>query len=200
MNKTMMAAAALLAVAASAQAEENSLTLHPYVGADVVHVVADYKTDSYLGVSGDDLLKGDLNGVSPYVGLQFNKYVGAEVSYLQTGSGKKSNILGSGVDTKIKLSGFAADVVGTLPVSADERFALLGSAGIARYKADVEATNGSLTAKADESDTGYRLGVGAQYQLGENLGVRAMARYVKVDFDDTTDNLVIGSVGLNYKF
>jgi opacity protein-like surface antigen len=198
MNKILLAAASFVAVAGAAQAADNEM--RPYVGVDVTRVMADYKTDSYLGVSGDDLLEDSLNGINPYVGLQFNKYVGAELGYLQTESGKKSNILGSGVDTKVKMSGFSADVVGTLPVTKDEKVALLGSAGLGRYKADIKATGPGGSASDDSSDTGFRLGAGAQYQITDNIGVRAMARYIKVDFDDSTDNLITASIGLNYKF
>lgn len=198
MKTTLTTTAALLAVVGMAYAADNEI--RPYVGVDLTRVMADYNNDTYLGVSSDDLLKDSLNGINPYVGVQFNKYVGIEAGYLQTAEGKKSNVLNSGVNTKIKLSGFSADLVGTLPVTPDDKVSLLGSAGLGRYKADITATGPGGLVSADDSDTGYRLGAGAQYQLTDNIGVRAMARYIKVGFDDTTDNVITGSVGVNYRF
>ena len=206
MNTTLtLATTALVALAATTHAAESEL--RPYVGLDVTRVMADYKDGN------DMLFKDDLNGVSPYVGVQFNKYVGAEISYLQTGNGKKSpnlsaNIPGYGVatldETKIKVSGFSLDAVGRLPITADEKLTLLGSAGIGRYKADA-TYSGSLagvpvSVKDDTKDTALRLGAGAQYQITDNIGARAMVRYIKADFDDVVDNLVTASVGLNYRF
>ena len=178
---------ALLAVAGMAQAE-----IRPYVGADYVYTAVDYEAGL------DSFLDDGLHGVSPYAGLQFNKYVGAEVSYLRTEEAKKNPT--TGVDGKVRLSGYALDVVGTLPVTADESVALLGSVGVGRYdaKASISGPGGSIG--GSDNDTGYRVGVGAQYQINPCWGVRAMARYIDVDFDGLTDNLVQGTLGVNYKF
>lgn len=199
MNKSVLMAGAFIALAGAAQAADD-MGLKPYVGVDLVRTWADYENDPTLGVNTNDLFKDKVDGISPYVGLQINKHVGVELSYLGTEDAKKSDVLGSGVDSKVRITGIAADVVGTLPVSADGRFAVLGSAGIGRFKGRMSATDGSTTVSADDSDVGYRLGVGAQYQFTDNWGVRAMMRYTKVDFEDTVNNLVTGSVGVNYKF
>lgn len=181
--KIAFATTALLAAAGVAHAD-----IRPYVGADYVYTKADYASGL------DSFLDDGLHGVSPYAGLQFNKYVGAEVSYLRTEEGKKSPV--AGVTGKSRVSGYALDVVGTLPVTADESVALLGSVGVGRYdaKASINGVGGS------DEDTGYRLGVGAQYQINPCWGVRAMARYIDVEFDGVTDNLVQGTLGVNYKF
>lgn len=188
--KIAFATTALLAATGVAHAD-----IRPYVGADYVYTMADYE-DVAPGVNGDELFEDGFHGVSPYAGLQFNKYVGAEISYLRTETGKKSPA--PGIDTKVRMSGVALDAVGTLPVTADESLALLGTVGVGRYEAKISSNvpGGS----GSDDDTGYRLGAGVQYQINPCMGIRAMARYIDVDFNDTTDHLVQGTVGLNYKF
>ena len=192
MNKSVLMAGAFIALAGAAQAADD-MGLKPYVGVDVVNVKANYEDG--LSAAFDDRV----NGLGIYGGLQLTKNVGLELGYMQTGDGEKTDIGGSGVDTKVRISGITADVVGTLPVSADGRFAVLGSAGVGRYKARISAT-GVVAGTGDDSDFGYRLGAGAQYQFSDNWSARAMLRYTKVDFDDAMNNLVTGSVGVNYKF
>lgn len=193
MNKILFATTAFMAAAGAVAAAD----VRPYVGVDYTYVSAKY--DNSAKVGGTNLFDDGLNGVTPYAGLQLNKYVGVEASYLYTENGEEKDILGSGINTKVRISGLSADVVGTLPVTEDDKFALLGSAGIGRYHARYAAT-GALTGTGSNDDTAYRLGAGAQYQINDKVGIRAMARYIDVDFDNTTDYLVTGNVGVNYKF
>jgi len=203
MNKPLMTAcAAFAALAATPHAAETEL--RPYAGLDLTRVSVDYKNIG-VGVNGEDMFDDTVNGINPYVGLQFNKYVGAEIGYLQTEDGKKnvSGITLSGIpveSTKVQLSGFSADVVGRLPVAADEKLALLGSAGIGSYKADIKVNTAAGSLSDSDRDTALRFGVGAQYQLTDAVGARAMIRYIGAEFGDTTDHLVTASVGLNYRF
>jgi hypothetical protein len=188
MQKFAYAAAALVAVAGTAHAE-----MRPYVGADYVYTHADYNRNI------DDVADDGLHGVNPYAGLQFNKYVGAEIGYLHTQTGKKEPV--AGIDTKMRLKGWSADLVGTYPVTADESLALLGTVGVGRYSAKGSVdVPGVATFTDTEKDTALRLGVGAQYQINPCWGVRAMARWIDADFGGATDQLVQGTIGLNYKF
>lgn len=198
MNKFIVATAPLLAVAGLANAADNQA--RPYVGIDYTHAWYSMNTDKSYGVSAKDMFKDSADGAMPYIGIKVNKYFSAEVNYLQTGKSEKKNVLGAGVDTKYRLSGYGVEAIGSLPVDKAEKFALLGTAGIGHYKADIEGTAPSWHVKGNVDDTGYTLGAGAQYQITDNIGVRALGRYLKVDLNDTVDNAVLGSVGVNYKF
>ncbi len=187
MMKTAFAAAALLAATGAAQAQ-----VGPYIGADYVYSAVDYADDN------GDYLEDKLHGVSPYVGVQISDYVGVEASYLKTEKAEKD--FAPGARSKVSMEGYGIDVVGTLPLTEDNGVALLASAGVGRYEAKVSTNTPIGNGSGSDKDTGYRAGLGAQFQLTDNLGVRAMARYIDVDFDDVADHVVTGSLGLNYKF
>ncbi len=183
----------------SAHAEE----LKPYIGLDATMINANYKT---IGtVNQDDVLGNNFKGVNPYVGVQVNKHFGVELGYLHTGDQSKSFdssvaglAPGTNVTTKADIKGFHLDAVGTYP--ATEKLDLLGSLGVARLKANITASVAGGSISGSETDTALRAGVGGRYALSDNLGVRGMLRYMKADFNDTTDGLFQYNVGLNYRF
>lgn len=179
--------------------ETTNSDIRPYIGADIGYMSADYKTES--GINYGDLLDDSFASINPYIGLELNKHVSVEVGYMQTGTGKKSySDSGVTLDSKLKVKGYHADVIGRYPIA--DKIDLLGSVGIARLKANVSYTinSGATSAKDSANDTAWRLGVGTAYHLTDNVQARAMLRYMKVDFSDTTDNLTQASMGLSYRF
>ena len=72
----------------------------------------------------------------------------------------------------------------------------MGSAGAVYSKAEASAVGLTL----DDSEVSWRLGPGAQYHVTDAVGFRAMAHYQKADYDDSADNIVTYSVGVNYSF
>ena len=54
--------------------------------------------------------------------------------------------------------------------------------------------------KDSQNTTGIRIGLGAQYNVTDNVALRAMARYVKLSDDDVIKNMVEMSLGLRYMF
>ena len=198
-NTTIIMAGAFMALASAAYAADDN-AVKPYVGLNLSTIKANYENDPTLGIDGSDLFDDRLNGLAPYVGLQITPRIALELGYLRSQEGKKDNVLGTAVDSKIRLSGLTADVVGNLPISADGQTAVLGSAGLVRYTGKISATDGVTTVSTDDADVGFRLGAGVQHQLNDTWGARAMVHYTKVDFDDSVKNLVSASIGLNYKF
>lgn len=207
MNHKLLTTTATLVALSTTAFAETTPEVRPYVGFELGYQMADYKTDGNIKYA--DFLEENMLSLNPYVGFQLNEHFGVEVGYLQTQTGKKttdaSAALGtSGVDlnSELKISGFHADLVGRHELS--EKLDLIGSVGMARLKADLtlKATSGSVSAEAsdDETDTAYRAGVGAEYALTDNIGMRGMFRYMNVDFDGTADNIMSVGVGFNYKF
>lgn len=200
MKKSMLVSGAFVAVIGLAHAEDG---VRPYVGVDYTRAMYSYDTDRSAGVSAKDIFKDSANGVTPYIGLRVNKYFSTEMSYLQTASAEEKNVLGTGINTKYKLHGFAIDAIGSLPVDQKETFSVLGSAGVGSYKADLSMSAnglGTLLKGNTDSDVGYKLGAGAQYQLTDHIGIRAMGRYIKVDVNNTLDHITTGDIGVNYRF
>jgi len=208
MNKTYnnSALAALLALSVSGVAQAES-RFQPYIGLDISNLSANYQSSN--GINYDEVLEDSLLALNPYVGVQLHERIGVEVGYLRSEEGDKSldaaRVLGtSGVDanTELTISGFHADVVVNHPLT--DKLDLLGSVGIAQLEADLTLTVASGTASAeasdDESDTALRFGLGGRYALTDQLGIRGMLRYMNVDFDSTSDNLMQYSIGLSYQF
>ncbi len=93
-------------------------------------------------------------------GYQFNKNLAAEVQF--TGVGKATDVAGN----TIKGDALSLTAVGMLPMS--DSFALLGKLGVASTK----TTASGLATNLGASRTGVTFGLGAQYNVTPNVGLR----------------------------
>jgi opacity protein-like surface antigen len=117
------------------------------------YVFAEY---DYYSATGGSLNGGGIGG-----GWRFNRYLGAQLG------GQYSRK--SGVDiTNSYLEGLVY-----LPLASN--FQLYGSIGGAYARAEASFTAGTppTTFKISTSSSGYRAGVGAEYWMGRNWGLRA---------------------------
>lgn len=165
----------------------------PYIGADYDYLHVSYKDD------GDKVLESNLNGFDVHAGARVDKYLGFEGSYLWTANADKDHVLGSNVDTSVNVRGFTLDALGYLPITSDNRFELIATAGVSRLKAEFSAA-GLASIAGNETETKGRFGGGAEYWLSDNSNIRALVRYQGADFDSSANNAVVASVGLNYQF
>lgn len=177
MRKTIGALmAAVSAVAFTAGAEAYEFT--PYAGVNY----------NYSQVGNHD--RSNLNSASVMFGTDYNKYFGTEVFYQYSDSDQHKK-----VETSFRSYGL--DAYGYLPLGCEQKFALLGTAGIANYdfktKVPMEKRHG-------DNGLGYRLGAGAQYNIDQNLAVRAVARYVWTDKIADTDHITEYTAGIKYNF
>lgn len=180
------AATAIVMMTGAAQAAEVT-GLNPYVGIDATYNDVSY--DNGLGAVLDDSLWGG----NIYAGIRPHMNWGVEAGYFRTREGEKDTALTS---SDVKLWGLTLDAMGYLPVSADNRFELIGSAGAVWSKAEVNGPGGS----ADDTETTWRAGLGAQYHVTDAVGFRAMAHYQPADYDDTVNHIITYAVGVNYSF
>lgn len=201
---------ALIISAAATQANADGLPstqpgwfLKPYVGADYQYTHLDYKD------SGGDVLPESLNGGDVHVGARVNKYLGFEAGYTLNSSASKDNILGTGINSKVKLDGGTLDALGYLPVTSDGKVELIGTVGVTRLEGKVDLS-GTAAGNASEWETKGRIGGGAEYWLTDNLNLRGLVRYQGASFSDIgnkvglagtgANNAVIANLGVNYEF
>ena len=191
-KKTLALAVALTAVAsmpAHAADDGWAINLHPYVGGDYQHYSIDYKN------SLSSVLEQDLSGYDVHVGVNVNKYFGAEVSYLGTEAGKKT--IGT-ADTSVRLSGYALDAFGYLPIADQGKLNLVGTIGISDAKAELKIP--ALHYDSSKWETKGRIGAGIQYAITPQVNVRGLVRYQAADYSGFVDHAVVSSIGLNYVF
>lgn len=179
-NIALLAAVSVFALANSA----NALEFRPYVGAqyNVTHVNAkDLNTNM------------DMHSYSVFVGTEYNRYFGTEVFYQN--SNKWHKVI-DGTKVKTDFAAYGLDAYGYLPLGCDRVISLIGTAGIANYDFDIDEGDG----KGDDNGLGYRLGGGIQYNITNNIAVRALGRYVWTDKLDGMDHFSEFSLGMKYVF
>jgi OOP family OmpA-OmpF porin len=93
-------------------------------------------------------------------GYQYNKNLAVEAQF--TGVGKATDIAGN----TVKADALSLTAVGLLPLN--DSFELLGKLGVASTK----TTTSGLGANLGTSRTGLTYGLGAQYNVTPNLGLR----------------------------
>ena len=200
MKRFLFTTVSILAVASAANAAPATTTqssdwfFKPYVGAD--YQFGHYGNEDFgSGVKSDDLMKTNLNGGNVHIGARVHKYLGVELGYFQTEEGNKDNILGSGLDSKVKIKGGTLDLMGYVPVAPKTE--LIGTVGVSYSKADLSIPS---VVSGSENEWKPRVGGGAQYWITDNLNARALVRYQGADFDKSVDNAVVATAGINWQF
>ena len=155
MKKVVLgAAAAVLLLSANAMAEEN-YTYRPYVGLDYVY--------SNANAEG---MKPNYSSAAINFGTMYNKYFGTELFYQYSDKDKNHNAEHEKLRTSFQAGGL--DMYGYLPLGCEQRFSLLGTAGVGMYK--FRKSYSSLALKGgNDSGYGYRLGAGMMYAQNGDL-------------------------------
>lgn len=144
--------------------------------------------DSYIGLSAgqnkinDSSVKAS-TGFTVFAGYSYNEYIGGEISYVNFGSADTD----PASSVTIKGSGGSVAAVGSLPLGRD--FSLLAKVGYA--STSIEPTGGPSDSKSD-----IAFGVGAQYNLGKNLGFRLGYDNYRVGENNTKDSALISIAAL----
>lgn len=180
MNKTLLLAGAACFLAFNA----NAVEVKPYVGLDYNYSITN--TDNDHGWA------NNFNSGSIVAGTKITPYAGVE-AFWQLGYKATDRL--EGTKTTSYFDAVGIDALGYLPLGCSN-FELIGSAGIANYKFKDKAV-GEGTHK--DYGIGYRLGAGAQYNVSENIGVRAMYRHAFID-NATTNDINEYSLGVRYSF
>lgn len=126
-------------------------------------------------------------------GYQYNKNLAVEVQF--TGLGKATDVAGN----TTKADALSLTAVGLLPLS--DSFEVLGKLGVASAK----TASSALATNLGASRTGLTYGIGAQYNVTQNLGLRLVwDRYAVATANNigvkTNANANVMTVGAVYKF
>jgi OOP family OmpA-OmpF porin len=200
-----MAALVLFAPLAESQAEGF------YVGASAGSSFGDLDSgdiDNSLaaaGLAGSTSTDDNGFGFRLFGGYTLNENLSLELGYLSLGEISADTELANPAGhakTEIDTSGFNLSLVAGAPVG--EGFRIYAKAGLFMWdgEADVSVdltSGGSASASGDDDGTDFSYGLGASYQVNENLSVRLdWDRYeMKGDYEVSHDLI---SVGLNYYF
>ena len=189
---------------------EKTNNISPYIGLDIAI------NSTYFGES--EWIKDNQEGGYEYfedknttlnfiVGAKFNKHFSLEVFY-QTSSEEDMKVMDyEDWKTTISYTAFGIDSVGYMPIS--QELELLASLGLAqyyfesddKYYEDWGGGYGEWINTSKDFDTlGFRFGIGAQYNITNNLALRGMARYIKMNDDEYVKSLTEFSLGLRYMF
>jgi len=179
----------------------NAMDLKPYVGLDYSYVKASTNNIVVEDVLvSSEFYEDSFHSAVVNAGIKLHKNVGLEAFYQKSSKedGKLAslNIGGTTVGTdKLETSfdAYGLDLQGYLPLN--ENIELIGSAGLGQYKFKMKGFG--YTAKDDE--TGYRLGLGTQYNINEHFALRGMIRYNIID-SDAVDDIKEFSLGIRYNF
>lgn len=191
--------------------------IRPYIGLDVASQKMKFgEKDYWMKEDGEDYYKDKTTSISGVIGARINRNFGIEAYYQQSSEEDKTAREDSDwYDEKIKntmsYKSYGVDFIGYMPVA--QEFELLAALGIGQYdfktKYSYHCINydpygiyykENTSEKKDFDSLGIRLGIGVQYNVTDNIALRAMARYIKMNDDDYVKNLTELSLGLRYMF
>ena len=175
---TAVLAAASLAGAAGAQAQENEQGFYAGAGVGSFNLDIDDPDDVEETI---DRYSSDDTAWKAFGGWRMNPYLGFELAYVNLGS-PDDEIL-PGVSLTTETDGFAPYVVGTLPLG--DWFELFAKAGYYWY--DTEARFSTPVGDTSDSQSGdtFTWSAGAGVNIFERFNVRL--EYEQFDFDEADD-------------
>lgn len=125
-----------------------------------------------------------------FAGIRLNDNIVLEGGYVNFGNQTGQN---SGNDISQKASAFTTAAVAGFPMN--EQIELFGKAGIARWSQEYMEAG----VKSDSSGTDVLVGAGANYDLGENMGIRAeWERFKDVGNATNKGDVDLLSVGVTF--
>ena len=136
-------------------------------------------------------------------GVQLNQYVGVEFQYVDLGEATYKERNPTFQET-IEVSGYGANLVGTLPLN---RFKLYGKLGYHQLEADYKAKDAFDSASSSNKDWITSYAVGATFVITPQFEVALeYERYNDVEYRDLVAgrkveaDIDLASVGLRYNF
>ena len=146
----------------------------------------------------DDMLAWKFLG-----GYHFNEHFSAELAYVDSRKTKEPiKIAGATVmDFSFDLSGFTFAGVYRYPVTS--QFNIFAKGGGFIWSAETELTSsisGRTLSNIEYDGTSYFAGVGAEFEVIENLSLRAEWERLKMDVNNVSGGFNFLSLGLLYKF
>lgn len=154
------------------------------------------------------------------VGYKFHPYFSLELFYQTSINGKYRETLNRTefsshiFEETINYKSYGADLIGYLPIL--KKLDLLYSLGLGYYNFDFDykgnfnasiefpnwswSSSESVDYKKSENSLGLRAGLGVGFNITDDLSLRLMARYIKMQKADIMDNILEYSLGFRYMF
>ena len=132
------------------------------------------------------------NSVTVNLGSIYNKYFGTELFYQYSDKHK------FGASSTIKNSRFQSyglDIMGYLPLGKKEDIAPTLTMGIGEYTFKQDYNQGK---DLKDHGWGYRFGGGLTYSVNNNLALRCIFRYIKLDGMKNIDHINEYTFGIRY--
>ncbi len=188
MKKVLLLAGVAVLMSANANAydmKNKFEEVKPYIGADYNYSNINYKNTRHK-------MPHNYNSFSVNVGAKLGEFFGPEFYYQQ--SMKRSIHVGEH-KLKNRFFSYGMDLTGYLPLGCKGMFNGLASIGLGDY-------NVKTSYKGHSNDTnkiGYRFGLGAQYNMTDNVSARIMGRYNYVG-TKYLDDMWEAVAGIRYTF
>ena len=138
---------------------------------------------------------GKGSGFKFYGGYAFTPNVAVEMAFVDLGRLKYSgSFVGAPVTNgRVDTSGLNSSVVGTLPLGSG--FSLFAKAGLFAWTAEARDITNGFPFSGTDSGAGLSVGVGGEFHVTRNLGLRA-----EWESFDANDTISMVSLGLAYHF
>ncbi len=158
----------------------------PYVGIAWGQFNLNLKNLNDVGAAVDTVTDSSDNAWKAYAGYRFNPYWSVEGAYIDFGSPNDSfQGTGSNGNYRVKMSGFAPNLIGTLPLGPVELF---GKVGYYYYQVDtrVNFSTGGPNIQSKHTRSDYLYGVGVGMTFFEHFNVRA--EYERIDIQNANNS------------
>lgn len=171
-----------------------------YFGLGAGQVMAQDYCDSAPGLVISNCDDKD-TGYRIFGGYKFNRNLAIEGAYADLGSYPASGTFqGNPFNVKSDVTGLTVQAVGMVPMG--DFVTLLGRAGLIHWSIDSSGQVGGGFGRVSDDGVDLALGIGAQFNLTRNFGLRAdFDLYPKLGNDDTgEEDLSMISVGAVFSF
>jgi opacity protein-like surface antigen len=173
---TAVLAAAALAAATGAQAQENEMGFYAGAGVGSFNLDIDSPDDVQDAVS---RYSSDDTAWKAFVGYRINPYLALEGAYVNLGS--PDDTIAPDTRLTVETDGFAPYLVGTLPIG--DTFEAFAKAGYYWYDVTRRVTMpGTVLARDSNSDSTFVWSAGLGANLFEHVNLRL--EYEQFDFND----------------
>lgn len=148
------------------------------------------------------------------VGYKFHPNYSLELFYQTSVNDKyretlnQTEFLSHIFEETINYKSYGADLIGYWPIL--KKLDLLYSLGLGYYDFDVNINNSlelpswswseSVDYKKSENSLGLRAGLGVGFNITDDLSLRLMAKFIKMQKDDVLDRIIEYSLGFRYMF
>lgn len=174
-------------------------SFRPYIGLDAGISTFDFGNLSN-NLDLNNVIEDKYLNINFILGAKFNRYFGAELFFEQSGDETKSHETTYKYSLTTKYNAYGLDFLAFLPTT--EQLEFFVGVGIGQYnfavKTKVAVAQQTFLEQTDSS--AFRFGIGTQCNLTDNLALRLMLRYIKMNEDYVVKSIKEITAGFRYAF